>query len=146
MPTQLSQHFSLEEFIRSDTAQAMGEPNLPTPEHRKNLEILADHMEKVRDLFGVPVLITSGYRNPKVNAAVGGVPNSDHAVGLAADFHVDGIDDLHAARKIRDSTLNFDQLILERGRCVHMSFVSKMRRQVLRQPGGPGSTVFDGLE
>lgn len=146
MPTQLSQHFSLEEFIRSDTAQAMGEPNLPTPEHRANLEILADQMEKVRDLFGVPIMITSGYRNPKVNKAVGGVENSDHAVGLAADFHVDGIDDLAAAKKIRDSQIKFSQLILERGRCVHIAFRPPLNCQVLRQPGGPGSTVFKGLE
>lgn len=145
MPTQLSPHFSLEEFIRSDAAQAMGNPNTPTAAHRANLDKLALEMEKVRALFGVPIAITSGYRNPQVNAAVGGVPNSDHAQGLAADFHVDGIDDLHAAEKIRDSELAFDQLILERGRCVHISFAPAMRRQVLRQPGGPGSQVFVGL-
>jgi putative chitinase len=50
------------------------------------------------------------------------------------------------ARTIRDSPLTFDLLILENNRCVHISFHPDMRRQVLRQPGGPGSTVFPGLD
>ena len=81
-----------------------------------------------------------------MNAAVGGVPNSAHALGDAADFHVDGVTDLAAATAIRDSALKFDQLILEKNRCVHISFHPDMRRQVLRQPGGPGSRAFEGLE
>jgi len=94
----------------------------------------------------VVIEITSGYRNPQVNRAVGGVPNSAHALGLAADFHVHGFTDLEAAKRIRDSALKFDQLIFEKNRCVHISIDPRMRRQVLRQPGGPGSPVHQGLE
>jgi zinc D-Ala-D-Ala carboxypeptidase len=142
----LSAHFSLEEFTISSKALSMGVPNQPTPAHLENLKQLADHMEKVRALFGRPIEVTSAYRNPEVNAAVGGVPTSAHALGHAADFHVDGLSDLNAAKVIRDSGLKFDQLIYEKNRCVHISFDPRLRRQVMRQPGGPGSSVFNGLE
>jgi zinc D-Ala-D-Ala carboxypeptidase len=143
---QLSPHFSLEEFTLSSTAIAIGDLNQPTPEHLENLKKLAERMEEVRALFGKLIEITSAYRNPKVNAAVGGVPTSAHALGHAADFHVHGVHDLEAAKKIRDSGLKFDQLIYEKNRCVHISFDPRMRQQVKRQPGGPGSPVHNGLE
>ena len=143
---QLSEHFSLLEFTVSTAAISMGVENTPLPQHMENLKHLATCMEDVRSLFNRRIEITSGYRNPQVNAAVGGVPNSAHALGHAADFHVDGFKDLDAAKTIRDSALNFDQLIIEKNRCVHISFHPDMRRQVLRQPGGPGSKVFTGLE
>lgn len=142
----LSTHFTLEELIVSAAAIDLGNANAPTTPHMTNLYRLADRLEEVRALFGRPIQITSGYRNPVVNAAVGGVPDSAHAQGLAADFHVVGLDDLAAAEVIRDSGLKFDQLILERGRCIHLSFDPRLRRQVLRQPGGPGSPCYPGLE
>ncbi|HEX5212878.1 MAG TPA: D-Ala-D-Ala carboxypeptidase family metallohydrolase [Pseudolabrys sp.] len=143
---QLTDHFTLEEFTRSSTAEEKGIDNSPTPEHLENLKLLAAGMESVRALFNVAIQITSGYRNPELNAAVGGVPNSAHALGFAADFHVHGFEDLDAAKKVRDSAVKFDQLIFEKGRCVHISFDPKLRQQVLRQPGPPGSQVFNGLE
>ena len=142
----LSAHFSLEEFTISSKALSMGVKNEPTPQHLAALKNLAERMEDVRALFGAPIEITSAYRNPQVNAAVGGVPTSAHARGHAADFHVEGLSDLDVARKIRDSGLKFDQLIYEKGRCVHISFDTELRQQVLRQPGGPGSPVYKGLE
>ena len=143
---QLTEHFALEEFTLSSTALALGIENEPLPEHLVNLQILAEKMEAVRALFNKVIEITSGYRNPQVNKAVGGVPNSAHALGHAADFHVHGLDDLSAAKVIRDSGLKFDQLIFEKNRCVHLSVDPRMRQQVLRQPGGPGSPVHKGLE
>ncbi len=142
----LSPHFSLEEFTLSSTALAHGIENTPLPIHLEHLKTLAEKMEEVRALFNVVIEITSGYRNPQVNALVGGVPNSAHALGFAADFHVHGFTDLAAAKRIRDSALKFDQLIFEKNRCVHLSVDPRMRRQVLRQPGGPGSPVYQGLE
>lgn len=142
----LSAHFSLEEFIISSKALSMGVRNDPTPAHLENLKHLAERMEAVRALFNRPIEITSAYRNPQVNAAVGGVPTSAHALGHAADFHVDGLSDLEVAKGVRDSGLKFDQLIYEKSRCVHISFDPRLRRQVMRQPGGPGSTVYNGLE
>jgi zinc D-Ala-D-Ala carboxypeptidase len=142
----LSAHFSLEEFIISSKALSMGVKNDPTPAHLENLRHLAERMEAVRALFNRPIEITSAYRNPRVNAAVGGVPTSAHALGHAADFHVDGLGDLEVAKTVRDSGLKFDQLIYEKSRCVHVSFDPRLRHQVMRQPGGPGSTVYNGLE
>jgi zinc D-Ala-D-Ala carboxypeptidase len=142
----LTEHFSLEEFTLSSKALSMGIENKPTPEHLENLRNLAERMEEVRALFNVAIEITSGYRNPEVNAAVGGVPTSAHALGHAADFHVHGIPDLEAAKQLRDSGLEFDQLIYEENRCVHISFDPKLRQQVLRQPGGPNSPVHQGLD
>lgn len=143
----LSEHFSLEEFTHSSKAISMGDSNTPTPAHLENLKRLAERMEAVRALFGRPIEITSAYRNPRVNAAVGGVPTSAHAVGHAADFHVDGMSDLDAAIRIRDSGLKFDQLIYEKNRCVHISFdPARMRQDVRRQPGGPGSPTYKGLQ
>lgn len=142
----LTPHFLLEEFTLSPTALAHGIDNTPTQQHMKNLRVTAEGMEEVRALFDAVITITSGYRNPKVNKLVGGVPTSAHALGFAADFHVQGFTDLQAAKRIRDSEIEFDQLILEKNRCVHISFDPQMRRKVQRQPGGPNTKVFNGLE
>jgi zinc D-Ala-D-Ala carboxypeptidase len=144
---QLSQHFTLDEFIKSETAIAIGDANLPTPEDLENLRLNAQGMEEVRALLGGrAIIVTSGYRNRRVNAAVRGVPTSAHALGFATDFHHATLTDLEAARRIADSDLKFDQLIYEKGRCVHISFDPRMRRQVLSQPGGPGSAVLQGIQ
>lgn len=146
----LSPHFTLAEFTRSDTAKKYGISNAPRPEHLENLKKLAAWLERFRALPRIsrPVVIESAYRSPEVNAHpdVGGVPNSDHCLGLAADIEVPGISDLEVAEIIRDSEFEFDQLIRETGRTVHVSINPRMRRQILRQPGGPGSAVYNGLE
>lgn len=143
----LSQHFSLAEFIRSDAARRIGDPNQPSPAHLANLKVTAAGMEAVREICGDrAVTITSGYRNPAVNRAVGGVTNSAHAQGFAADFHVAGLTPIAAARLIRKSDLKFDQLILETSRkVVHISFDPRLRGQVKTQKGGPGTATVPGL-
>ena len=114
---QLSPNFSLEQFTRSDAAIKNGIANTPLPKHLKNLTHLAKCMEEVLALFGSTIEITSGYRNPEVNELVKGT-TSAHCLGHAADFHVEGLSDLEAAKRIRDSGLKFDQLIFEMDRCV----------------------------
>ena len=81
----LTEHFALEEFTNSTTALALGIENTPTATHMKNLQKLAEGMEEVRALFNKVIEITSGYRNPQINKAVGGVKNSAHALGWAAE-------------------------------------------------------------
>lgn len=90
MPTtQLSEHFTLEELIHSDTAAVRGIDNRPRdPAIVEQLRLLATNtLEKIRTLCGDhPVTITSGYRCPTLNACVGGVSDSAHLYGCAADF------------------------------------------------------------
>jgi hypothetical protein len=143
----LSRNFSLAEMTASDTARELGASNRPTAKHLANLRVLALGMEQVRaELGGNPIRIESAYRSRRVNEAVGGVANSAHALGLAADFIVAGMTPLAVARKLSSSKLVFDQLILEssRGIC-HLSFAPSLRREVLTQAGGPGTPVTAGL-
>lgn len=127
----------------------MGNANSPEPHHLENLKRLAQVMEQVRTLLGNnPILITSGYRNPVVNRAVGGVPTSDHANGLAVDFHCRGYgSDFEVANAIANSTLAFDQLIYEVGRgggtWVHLGVGQRMRQQVFTEKKGVGN--FPGV-
>lgn len=150
--TRLTDHFTLAEFLVSSTADQLGIANTPTAEHLENLKLTAAGFEKVRSILGdCAIVITSGYRNPRVNAAVGGVANSAHALGLAGDFRAAGFSALAAAQKIRDAMvageIEFDQLILETSRrVVHISFdPARKRNQVLTQAGGPGTPTRSGL-
>ena len=83
---QLTPHFSLAEMTASSTAQRQGLDNTPTPEALQRLTLTAAMLERVRAHLGVPIVVTSGYRSRAVNAAVGGVTSSDHAIGAAADI------------------------------------------------------------
>lgn len=146
MTTPLTEHFTLEELIRSDKARELGDANTPTAAHRRNLQRLAEGLEAARAILGRSMHVTSGYRNPRVNAAVGGVRNSAHALGLAADFMTPGAPVVDAARKLAASDLVFDQLIYEASRhVVHLSFDPRGRRQVLTQAKGPGTPVTVGI-
>lgn len=82
----LTSHFTLAEFTRSNKATALGIDNNPPPEVLPRLIQTAEMLERVRTTLGVPVLISSGYRNFEVNKAVGGVTSSDHLRGDAADI------------------------------------------------------------
>ena len=143
----LSRNFTLAEMIASDAAAALGDANRPTAEHLANLRTLALGMEQVRAILdNRPVTIGSGYRNAKVNEAVGGVANSAHSLGLAADFKIEGLTAPATARTLAASTLVFDQLILESSRGVcHLSFAPALRREVMTQSGAPGSILRIGL-
>lgn len=119
----LSEHFTLDEFIRSDKAAELGIDNYPPPEVLLNLQWLAGNMEAVRALFGDPIIITSGYRCPQLNQAVGGVVHSDHVRGMAADFKVPAFGTPHqVCMHIAYSGVPYQQLILEFDNWTHISF------------------------
>ena len=122
--TQLTEHFTLEEFTDSQTAARKGIPNVPTASVRKNLDRLAETMEKVRTLLGdKPILVSSGYRSPAVNAAVGGSKSSAHMSGLALDFSCPGFGTPKAICKKLEphmKELGIDQLIHEYDSWVHL--------------------------
>lgn len=140
----LSKHFTLAEF----TVTSTGIKNVPDIEaHVRALHVTASNMETVRRLLGdKPIRITSGYRNRLVNAAVGGVSISDHTLGYAVDFKHSFLSAKECAERIAESCIAFDQLILERrDSLLHISFNPRLRREILRQPGGPGTKFFAGL-
>lgn len=84
----LTLHFTLAEFTRSAKAQELGLDNTPTAAAKANLARTAQMLERVRAHLGAPITITSGYRGPVLNKAVGGATSSDHLQGLAADVVV----------------------------------------------------------
>lgn len=135
--TLLSPHFDLAEFTTSQTASRQGLDNTPPPEVLEHLRQTAAHLEIVRAWLGKPMLISSGYRSPAVNEAVGGVPSSAHVKGWAVDFICPGFGPpLTVCRALERSGIAFDQVI-EEGTWVHISFDPRMRGQVLtRAPGG----------
>lgn len=84
----MTKNFTYQELIHTNYNFS----NIPNEESKVNLQYLADNfLQPLRDLLGVPVHVTSAYRSPQVNKAVGGVVNSYHLKGLACDIHVDGI-------------------------------------------------------
>jgi hypothetical protein len=83
---QLSPHFTLAELTASNKARALGLDNTPAPELLPRLILLAEMLERIRSTLNVPITVTSGYRSPQVNRAVGGVTSSDHIQGHAADI------------------------------------------------------------
>ena len=132
LPRRLSRHLSLARLIHSDTAKARGIDNRPPPELVDNLRRLARGLDRVRSLLGHPLEISSGYRSPELNAAVGGTPGSQHTQGLAADFVCPPFGTpMEVARAIVASDIVFDQCILEFGRWVHLSFSEAPRRRAL---------------
>jgi zinc D-Ala-D-Ala carboxypeptidase len=124
--TKLTEHFTLEEFTDSQTAARKGIANIPSAGSRemRNLERTAGVMERVRTILGdKPVLISSGYRGPKVNAAVGGSKSSAHMSGLAVDFSCPGFGtpvQICKALQPRMRELGIDQLIHEFNSWVHL--------------------------
>jgi len=131
----LSKNLSLAEMIKSGTASRRGIDNSPTEEHIENMKVLAENIfQPIRDYFGVPFGIISGYRSEALNKAIGGahkyidgkyVATSQHCKGEAIDLDRDYSNDPNNAEVfhfIKDN-LNFDQLIWEFGTDENPSWV-----------------------
>lgn len=128
---ELSKHFTLQELTHSDTAVRKGIQNTPTPEQVENLKMVASVLEQIRELVGKPVKVSSGFRCPELNRAIGGSKSSAHMQGLAADIYVDGMPAKQLAIAIRDAGIVMDQLIYE-GSWVHIGLSAELpRKQVL---------------
>ena len=141
MAVQLTKHFSLEELCASNTAYERGIQNKPNAQQIISLVYLAAYvLEPLREAMHEPIPISSGFRCEQLNRAVGGVSNSQHMKGQAADLCIGG--DMKKGRKWFDyikTHLNFDQLIWEHSSngtyWVHVSFVhpdfGRNRRQAI---------------
>lgn len=130
----ISRHFVLSDFTHSDTASRHRIQNTPDSGQEAAIEALAKGvMDAIKDRF--PNLrISSGFRSAKVNSLVGGKPNSQHLKGEACDFTVPGkaLKDVYRWI-VRESGLDFDQVIIEYDRWIHISYTTRRenRRQAL---------------
>ena len=136
----LTPHFKLSEFTKSSTATARKIDNTPSQEVISNLQALCQNvLDPLRAFAGQPIIIGSGFRCPALNKAVGGVKNSQHMTGEAADIR---LPDLATGRKwflwMMDN-LQFDQLIMEKSTFsstrywIHVSFSRNHCRQQVIQ-------------
>ncbi len=134
-------YFSYDEFRRSDTAERRKIDNSIPENAKENIKALVDNvLDPLRETCGKPLTVTSGYRCPALNKAVGGSSTSQHMTGQAADISTGNIvDNAKLFHLIIDSKLPFDQLIFEKGDInvgpawVHVSYRNdgKNRRQIL---------------
>jgi hypothetical protein len=149
----LTEHFTWVEATASATAKARGIDNTPDAAAREAIQHAAALMEAVRSLFGRAVQVTSWYRSPEVNRAVGGSATSDHMIGYAVDFRIPGIAAITVAQAIIASPLLFDQLIWyppghpngQTGDRLHISAAPGNRREVLTRNRGNSPMYAQGL-
>ena len=135
----LSPHFDLVEFTRSSTAQSRHIDNTPNQTQIENMRFLCVNvLEPLREKFG-PIIIGSGFRSEKLNAAVGGVKNSQHKTGEACDIHLPSNEVGKQYFEFLKTLPAFDQLIWERNSpkssnfWIHVSIrrSGKNRKQVI---------------
>ena len=134
---QLTKHFKLEEFTKSNTAEEKGIDNTPNAEQLENIKFVAEQLEFIRNTYKQPIFISSGYRCEELNDAVGGSKTSQHKQGLAVDIQQGSKQRNHnffkLVRSLMKLGLPIDQLINEKNYSwVHIGFKQENPRfQVL---------------
>jgi hypothetical protein len=143
MATVLSTNFTLEELTFSQTAARMGILNVPEPQHVTALQALCINvLQPLRDALGLPISVSSAYRSPALNRAVGGAPDSQHLDGKAADLQCFSLSTAEFFKRTLALKLPFDQLIYEGGReatWVHVSFDTARTRGVILRATFPAA-------
>ena len=140
----LSNHFTLEELIASQTATRRGIDNYPNLERKINLTSLCRNiLEPVRSLVGYSINTSSGYRSKVLNAYIGGAKNSQHVDGCAADISVYTLSVEALYQLIKASDIPYDQLIQEFNRWVHISWSDNPRKQCLRARKVGDKTIYE---
>jgi zinc D-Ala-D-Ala carboxypeptidase len=127
----LSKNFTMDEMCRTST----GYINVPNVPERIALKQLVDNLlQPLRDLYGKPIRVTSGYRSPLVNKSIGGAQQSQHVKGQAADITGGSAEENEILFNLIRENFKFDQLIDEFGYSwIHVSYTSGLnRREVLR--------------
>ena len=121
------QYITVNEMLHSQTAEKLNIKNVPNdPIVIENLEHTIEQLDELRRLYGHPIIITSGYRCPELNKAVGGKPNSQHVKGQAADLKYDP-----ELLQFIINNYHYDQLIEEtskRSKWIHISFNKEKER------------------
>ena len=133
--------FTFDELIRSATAERLGIDNFPDPEEMDNLHMLAEKiLQPLRDAWQRPIVVSSGYRSPALNKALGGARNSQHLYGEAADIQsaTRSPEDNQklfalASALVCDGTIEVGQLIDEHAyQWIHISLPTpRLRNQIL---------------
>jgi len=132
----LSNNFTLEELIISQTALRNNIDNIPNEEETENLKQLCINiLQPLRDDYQLPLVISSGFRSKELSSLVGSKPTSQHCSGSAADFTIPGVDNKKVFKHIIEN-LPFDQAILEyyteeNGGWIHISYIPNGRGQAL---------------
>ncbi len=140
----LSEHFTVEELTFSQTATRKGIDNRPDPDVMSNLKGLANFLEVVREKVREPIIISSGYRSPELNRSIGGSRTSAHMDGRAADITAPSFGSpAELAELIVALDLEFDQVILEYSRWVHVAISDKPRHQVLTALNTPDGVHYE---
>lgn len=141
----LSKHFSLEEMISSNTAIRKGINNNPSEEVISNLKLLCINvLEKISKITSEHIIISSGYRSKELNESIGGSKNSQHVEGKAADIKIKELSVEDLFQVIIESDIEYDQLIQEFDKWVHISYnEGKNRKQKLRATKDKnGKTIY----
>ena len=133
-------YFSIEELCRSETAEAKGIDNSPSAVVRGNLEALVSNvLDPLREAFGKPIIVNSGYRSNLLNKTLKGAKNSQHTRGEAADITAEDASENFSLFELIRTELPFDQLIWEKGTrtypaWIHVSFKRDggNRQQILK--------------
>lgn len=143
-------YFTINELTRSATASAKGIDNAPTPAIRAKLETLITNcLDPIRQLYGRAIIVSSGYRSPALNAAVGGVSNSQHIKGEAADLQPASGGSLAGIFRAAVQFGNYDQLIIEQkgnSKWVHVSYTGTPRRRILAYKNGSYTDITNNWE
>ena len=130
-------YFTLRELTKSDTAKRRGITNIPNKEEENNLIALVENiLDPLREAYGKPIIVTSGYRCEELNRLVGGSKTSQHRAGMAVDIRTIP-DTVEENKELYDLVISlnlpFDQLINEHNfDWVHVSYSPKHRRQTLK--------------
>ncbi len=149
----LSKSFTLNELTKSQEATRLGIDNTPNEEHILNLKLLCENvLQPIRDLYGMPLSVSSGYRSAALCEAVGSSSKSQHTKGQAADFEIFGIHNKEVSDWIVQN-LDYDQCILEfwnpddpNSGWVHCSYNDAgNRKQYLRASKENGKIVYSPM-
>ena len=135
-------YFSINELTKSSTADRLGIDNTPSDEIKNNLTLFIEKvLDPIREDWGSPIMVSSGYRCPELNKAVGGAKNSGHQYGYCADLQVKG--GMKRIRELadfifewmKDHHMKFDELLFERSGNVtwlHFCWIGKDEKQRMK--------------
>ena len=127
----MGKYFTVDELTYSATAKLKKIKNTPNGAVRKNIEILIEQLDKIREKYGKPIYINSGYRCPELNTAVKGVDSSQHQLGCACDITTRNAEEDKKLYKLITENFDYDQCIWEEvknSKWIHYSYVRPNRK------------------